>query len=263
MTEHIVYFNQRDYPDQGRPDGCRWRLCGKMIRQLLKRNRRQVLIDVNTQKDLLLAGGNACIRNHRRVLANIRRIMAWARHNNISIISTCEVYPNNNGASAMDYCLDGTEGQKKIGYTLVYNRANFPADGNTDLPVDILRRHRQIILHKRCMDPFEEPRIERLLTEVRADEFILIGTSLEGSIEAMALGLLQRGKRVKVVVDAVGSYNTRRARLALRKIEAKGARSVETKRLAGSSHLKQVGVCGCKSCRMAKTKKESAIEIDN
>ncbi len=233
-----------------------------MIRQLLKRNRRQILIDVNTQKDLLLAHGNACIRNHRRVLANIRRIMAWARHNKISIISTCEVYPNNNGASALDYCLDGTDGQKKIGYTLVYNRANFPADGNTDLPIDILRRHRQIILNKRCMDPFAEPRIERLLTEVRADEFILIGTSLEGSIEAMALGLLQRGKRVKVVVDAVGSYNTRRARLALRKIEAKGAKAIETKRLAGSSHLKRVGVCGCKSCRMAKTTKQSATESE-
>jgi len=225
-----------------------------MIRQLLKRNRRQILIDVNTQRDFLLADGSACIRNHRRVLANIRRMMAWARRNNISIISTCEVYPNGNGASAMGYCLDGTEGQKKIPYTLVSNRANFPADGNTDLPVDLLARYRQIVLHKRCMDPFDEPRIERLLSEVRADEFILIGADLEGSIEAMALGLLQRGRHVKVVIDAVGSYNTRRARLALRKIEAKGARSVETKKLAGNSHLRQVRICGCRSCRTARTK---------
>jgi hypothetical protein len=68
---------------------------------------------------------------------------------------------------------------------------------------------------------------------------------------ATALGLLQRRKRVTVVVDAVGSHNNREAKFALRKIEAKGARLVETKRLAGVSHLRQVGVCGCDSCRRA------------
>ncbi len=229
-----------------------------MIRQLLRRRRRQILIDVNTQKDFFLANGNVCVRNHRRVLANIRRVMAWARRNNISVISTCEVYPNNNngnGCSATDYCIDGTDGQKKIRYTLLNNRVSFPADGNTDLPLDILRRYRQIVLHKRCIDPFEEPRIERLLTEVQADEFILIGASLEGAIEAMALGLLQRGKKVRVVVDALGLHNKRQAKLALRKIEAKGAKPIETKKLAGTSRLRQVRICNCKSCQGLTRKK--------
>ena len=138
----------------------------------------------------------------------------------------------------LQYCIDGTEGQKKIRYTLLENRINFPADGSTDLPRDMLRRYRQVILHKRCVDPFEEPRIDRLLSEVRANEFILVGASIEGAVMATALGLLQRGKRVSVVVDAVGSHNKREARLALRKMEAKGAKLIETKRLAGTSHLR-------------------------
>ncbi len=83
----------------------------------------------------------------------------------------------------------------------------------------MLRQHRQVILHKRCVDPFEEPRIDRLLSEVRANEFILIGTSVEGAVMATALGLLQRGKKVVVVADAVGSRNKREAKLALRKVE--------------------------------------------
>ena len=92
-----------------------------------------------------------------------------------------------------------------------------------------------------------EPRIERLLSEVRADNFVLIGASAEGAVKAMALGLLQRGKKVSVVVDAVGLLNKREAKLALRKMGAKGAKLTETKKLAGVSHLRQVGICNCES----------------
>ena len=230
-----------------------------MILQLIKRRRRYILVDVNTQRDFLLAGGNACIRNHRRVLAHIRRMIAWARRGNIRIVSTCEVYSNNNNNGGINYCIDGTDGQKKIRYTLLSSRASFPADGSTDLPEDILRQYKQIILYKRCTDPFNEPRIERLLSEVRANEFVLIGASCEGAVKATALGLLQRGKRVSVVVDAVGSHNRREAELAFRKMAAKGAKLIETKKLAGVSHLRRVGICGCDICQGRWKKAEAKI----
>jgi len=234
-----------------------------MILQLIRLRRRQILIDVDTQKDFFLAGGKACIRNHRRVLAHIRRMMAWARSRKIPIISTAEVYPDNNGENPAGYCIDGTDGQKKLRYTLMDNRVSFPADGSTDLPRDMLRRYKQVILHKRCIDPFEEPRIDRLLSEVRANEFILVGASAEGAIQATALGLLQRGKKVIIVADAVGSHNKRQAKLALRKMEAKGARLIETRRLAGTSRLRHVGACDCESCRgLARKAPVGATEKD-
>ncbi len=220
-----------------------------MIRRLLKSRRRRVLIDINTQRDFFLAEGNNCIRNHRRVLTNVRRIMAWARRRDIPIISTCEVYPNHNGLSAVSYCLDGTEGQKKIPYTLLAGHVSFAADCSTDLPRDIMQQYKQIILHKRCVDPFDEPRIERLLSEVRASEFVLIGADAEGAVKATALGLLQRGKKVSVIVDAVGSNNKREAKLAFRKMKAKGAKLIEAKKIAGVSHLRQIGICHCDSCQ--------------
>jgi nicotinamidase-related amidase len=234
-----------------------------MILQLVKTRRRPILVDIDTQKDFLLADGKACIRNHRRVLAHIRRVMAWARSQHIPIISTAEVYPSNNGDDAARHCIDGTEGQKKVRYTLLGDRVTFAADGNTDLPRDMLRRHRQVILHKRCVDPFDEPRIDRLLSELRAGEFILVGTSLEGAVKMTALGLLQRGKKVTVVVDAVGTHNKKEANLTLRKMETKGARLIETKKLAGVSHLRQVGVCRCESCRGAGNKAAINATEDN
>lgn len=221
-----------------------------MMLQIVRAKRRQVLVDINTQRDFFLAEGAVCIRNHRRVLAHVRRMMAWARTKDISIISTCEVYAANNGHNGDPrYCIDGTPGQLKIGYTLMPNRVSFPADGNTDLPRDMLRRYQQVILHKRCLDPFDEPRIDRLLSEVCAAEFILVGACAEGAVKAAALGLLQRDKKVTVVIDAIGYHDNRDAKMAFRKMEAKGAKLIESRRISGISHLRLVGACHCESCQ--------------
>jgi len=207
------------------------------------------LLDIDTQRDFLLAGGNACVRDHTDDLVNNRRVMAWARHENIPIISTAEVHPNFNGSSLVHYCIDGTAGQRKIPYTLLNNRVSFPADTRNTLPADLLRAYSQVILHKRCVDPFEEPTIDRLLSELLANEFILIGAGTEDAVVATAVGLLHRGKNVRLVVDALGSHDRRKGKLALRKVKAKGARLLETKDLAGVSHLRNTGACGCGICR--------------
>lgn len=225
-----------------------------MIRQLINARRRRILIDISTQKDFFLATGKACIRNHRRVLRNVRRMIAWARTKHIPIISTCEVYTNGNGSGMLNYCIDGTQGQKKISYTLLNNRTSFPADGDMNLPHDLLRRFRQVILHKRTANPFDEPRIERLLTEVKAAEFIVIGALAEGAVKSTTLGMLQRNKNVTVVTDAVGFQNKKDGNLAFRKMKAKGAKLIQTKDIAGKTHLKSVGACDCKACSKKREK---------
>ncbi len=218
-----------------------------MLLQLVRARRRQVLVDINTQKDFLLAAGNTCVRNHRRVLAHIRRMMAWARQRNVPIISMCELNGGEEGDELSE--IDRYLAHTKVSYTLLNNRISFSPDNNTDLPRDMLLRYRQVVLPKRCIDPFEEPRIDRLLSEVRAGEFLLMGTTAEGAIAATALGLLQRQKSVTIVTDAVGAHNSQEAKMALRKMEAKGAKLIETKKLAGTSHLKLVGACNCSSCQ--------------
>ena len=218
-----------------------------MILPLLQTSRRYVLIDIDTQRNFLLAG-DPCVRNRRKVLAHIRRLMAWARHENIPIISTAEVY-RNNGRTTIDHYTNGMQGLEKIRYTLLSNRTSIPADGMNHFPADLLQLHKQVILQKRCIDPFDEPRLDRLLSEIQADEFILIGASTEGAVKATALGLLLRGKNVRIVVDAIGSHNRRDAELALRKMQIKGAKLIVTENLAGVSHLRKVGIADSRNTK--------------
>jgi len=182
---------------------------------------------------------------------NIRRAYAWARTKNIKSVSTAISKPRRNGDN---FCITGTQGQKKVSYTLRSKRIVLEADNSTDLSRDLFTRFDQIILNKRTADPFDEPRAERLLTELRADEFIVIGCPAEGAVTSTVLGLLQRGKRVVVLTDAVGVYDRKTADIEIRKWQAKGAILMETKDLAGATRLKTAGICDCKICNM--TEKE-------
>ena len=206
-----------------------------MILQSSEKPRSYLLIDIDTQRDFLLARSDACVRNHRKISASIRSVMAWAKQKNIQIISINRIYRNINSYDT-DYHPECNDGQKKIRYTLLGNRVSFPADNSNFVPVDLIQKHKQVILHRRCIDPFDEPKIERLLSEIQADEFILIGIGVEDAVQATVLGLLQRGRSVRVVVDALGSYNVREAKLALRKMKTKGAKLIATKSLAGIIH---------------------------
>jgi nicotinamidase-related amidase len=71
-----------------------------MIRQLIKTRRRQIIIDVNTQKDFFLDDGKTRVGNRRRILIHIRRLMALARLKHIPVISISEVHPRNNASTA-------------------------------------------------------------------------------------------------------------------------------------------------------------------
>ena len=229
-----------------------------MIRPVITLRRKQIIVDVDTQRDYFLASGKACVRNHRRVLANIRRVAAWARLKNVRMISTAQVY-NGNG-NGKRCCLAGSEGQKKIRYTLRERHITFDADGCTDLPRDILKEYDQIILQKRCVDPFDEPRADRVLSELKVSEFILFGATTEEAVKATALGLLVRRKKVTILVDALGYIDKPAAEVALRQIEAKGAIIAETKVLLGTSHLRLIGVCDCDRCRGRIKKNPDSID---
>lgn len=221
----------------------------EMIRPIITLRKKRVLIDVDTQRDLFLADGRACIRNHRRVLTNIRRVMAWSRRDRIRVLSTAQIHFPDDHEHHHDFCIAGTDGICKIPYTLRHRHVTFESGDSTDLPRDLLKDYDQIVLCKRTDDPFDEPRAERILTELKASELVVIGGPTETAVLHTVLGLLLRNKPVTVITDALGSHEKGAAEIALRKMQAKGARLTDSKTLLGSSRLQKVHVCNCERCR--------------
>lgn len=202
-----------------------------MIRAMMKPRKQRIIVDVDTQNHFFLDNGPLCVRDHEAVLANIQRIMAWAHAIHMRMVSTVQVCTNNT-VYCNSYALGGFSA-RKLKCTLRSKRIRFNAADCTDVPRGLLERYNQVILHKRSFDPFDEPRADRVLTELEADEFILVGTPAEGAVKATALGLLARGKNVAVAVDATGSLNSTAARRALRRLRTKGAKCITTEMLLG------------------------------
>ncbi|MFC1783567.1 isochorismatase family protein [Planctomycetota bacterium] len=206
--------------------------------RLLRRRIRRILIDIDTQYDLLAQ----CNGDQSQLLRRIRRLMAWARVESIPVVSTALARPGSttNNVSLLGspiQCIEGTPGQQKIGYTMLPHQIWFGPENRLDLPRRLLSDYQQIIFEKRTDDPFTQPRADRLLTEAKMDEYIVFGMGLEKAIRATVLGLLNRRKRVLVVTDAVDDAEVRSGYMALRHVEAKGARLVLTDDLTGPSRL--------------------------
>lgn len=207
----------------------------------------RVLIDIDTQQDFFVAGGAASVSNHRQLLAGIRRVMAAVRLKRIPVISTAQVYEST--CHCPGYCLTGTKGLKKLRYTVRNNHLCYQASDSTDLPYDLLKYYDQVIFCKRGKDPFVEPRLDRMLSQLKADEFFLIGATAEGAVKETALGLLARGKHVTVLTDVIGVRNKIAAQRAFRQMAAKGAVLAKSTQLIGASVLRKNHVCSCRYCR--------------
>ena len=205
--------------------------------RLLHRKKRRVLIDIDTQFDLIAA---ANIDEKSIILRNMRRIIAWARLNQVPIISTTLARrpDQKQGCCAPPVrCVEGTAGQRKLSFILCGSRKRFGPEAAMDLPRQLFEDYQQVVFEKRVENPFELPRADRLLSEIKADELLVFGMGLENAVKATVLGLLHRKKKVTLITDATAGFEYRPSVLALRQIEAKGAHLVKTAALAGKGTL--------------------------
>jgi nicotinamidase-related amidase len=101
----------------------------------------------------------------------------------------------------------------------------------TDLPEDIFERHRQVVVEMRFTDIFSHGRIERLLTELDAETFVVCGAgSARGIVEAV-IGLRHRRFEVVLAADAILDLDDPGAEFAWLRMVAKGAVPLSTKEI--------------------------------
>jgi len=196
------------------------------------------VVDIDTQKHFFQPNSAVCVNDHRRVLANVLRVVNWAQISHVPRLSTIQRLDESQFAPAD---IGGEMGQLKVDYTVRGRWLNFTPSDRTDIHPDILNHYQQVIFQKRCFNPFDEPKVDRMLSELFADEFVLIGTATEGAVKATAIGLLSRGRKVTILTDAVGSYNKTIGELALRVLKERGAVLTETKAYLNSTHYEPLG----------------------
>jgi len=103
-----------------------------------------------------------------------------------------------------------------------------PNEPTASLPDD-LSRHQQILLEKQTLDIFESVHADKLVERLGPDaEFVVFGVVTEYCVSLAAKGLLNRGRRVSVVRDAIETLNSGDGNRTVAELQALGATFITT-----------------------------------
>ena len=161
-----------------------------------------VFLDVDTQRDFLEPSGALYVAGSREILANLEQLTQFARAQGIPILATacCHHADDPELAQFPPHCMAGTEGQQKVAATA-------PPASTVLEPEQ--RLHGDLPLHltllKREFDVFSRPDADELIAMYDAAKptFVVYGVATDYCVRAVVEGLVARGCRAAVVVDAV------------------------------------------------------------
>lgn len=190
-------------------------------------------MDIETQHDFFVPGGSLYTLAASDCAEQVYRLFRWARVNRVPVISTVlRVRRHQQGPSRpVPYCIEDTEGEKKLLRTVLPLRVNLGLRNITDLPVDLFSRYQQVIFEKRYTDIFLHAAAERLITDIDAATFVICGAHVAHGIVEAALGLRNRGFGVILATDAVLGIGDPGEPMAYKRMEAKGVVFAPTQKI--------------------------------
>jgi nicotinamidase/pyrazinamidase len=105
-----------------------------------------------------------------------------------------------------------------------------PNETSASLPRD-LSQYQQILLEKQTLDIFQSRHAGELVKRLGdAAEFVVFGVVTEYCVRFAAKGLLERGRRVSVVQDAIETLKPEDGERAVAELKALGAKFITTDR---------------------------------
>ena len=190
--------------------------------------------DVDTQRDFMLAGGKLYVPGAEKIIPNLRRLTNAAREGAVILVSSaCAHTPDDEEFREWPpHCVKGTPGQEKIPETQTRPAWVVPSRPDADLPKGF-GKPQQVILEKQKLDVFSNPNTDRLLERLASftkkdAEFVVFGVVTEYCVQCAAKGLLDRGKRVALVTDAVQTLDPAKGKQTLDELAGRSARLVTT-----------------------------------
>lgn len=182
-----------------------------------------VLVDMCVQREYFHPDSPHRCMNAGPVSKTVRKMMAFARWARTPVLSCIDTHrPHDIGSEFVTAAGDGSPIDRMIGGTLLPRHTLIESDNCLCIALDVLKDRQQAIFTKVHRDPFTNPKLERLLTEMPARRFVLFGVPLESSLRLLALGMLMRGRRVMLIEDGCGYYRDTEASMVLRQLAVKG-----------------------------------------
>jgi nicotinamidase/pyrazinamidase len=186
--------------------------------------------EVDAQADFMLPGGKLYVPGAEKLLPNIRQLTDAARQGRVFLVSHgCFHTPNDPEFKIFPpHCVKGTAGAELVPEALTERVAQVPNDIEAKLPKD-LSQFQQILLEKQTLNIFESRHADALVRRLGDHaEFVVFGVVTEYCVSLAAKGLLERGRRVAVVQDAIETLKPEDGRETIAELGRLGARLITT-----------------------------------
>jgi nicotinamidase/pyrazinamidase len=199
-------------------------------------SRSVIFWDVDTQADFLLPGGKLYVSGAEKLIPNLKRLTDAARQGQVFIIGdACVHAPDDPEFERFPpHCVRGTPGAEIIPETRAGKVVVIPNRADAAIPAD-LSQFQQVILEKQTLDVFDNPNTEKVLQRVAeftdaGAEIFVFGVVTEYCVRLAAKGLLQRGRRVALVSDAIETLNAVDGPKTIEELTSLGARLATTEK---------------------------------
>jgi len=189
-----------------------------------------VFWEVDVQRDFMLPGGKLYVAGAEKLLPNIRKLTDASRQGRVFLVSHgCFHAPNDPEFKIFPpHCVKGTPGSELVPEALTDKVVRVPNEPEAKLPKD-LSNYQQILLEKQTLNIFESRHADALVQMLGKDaEFVVFGVVTEYCVSFAAKGLLERGRRVVIVRDAIETLKNEDGEKALAELQRAGARLTTT-----------------------------------
>jgi nicotinamidase/pyrazinamidase len=163
-----------------------------------------VFVDVDTQRDFLDPAGALFVPGSEAIIEHLGRLTDFARERGIPVLATaCRHTPDDAELKNFPpHCMDGSPGQQRIDAT-AWNAPEAKVLGPSEPFSGDPPPH--LTIQKREFDVFSHPAAGSLVDRYNRDRptFVVYGVATDYCVAAAVRGLLDRGCKVAVVVDAV------------------------------------------------------------
>lgn len=196
---------------------------------------RFVFWEVDAQRDFMLPGGKLYVPGAEKLIRNIRRLVAAAESSGTLLISSACAHSENDPefAAFPAHCIKGTDGARIIPEGMKKNFAVVPNDPSFKLPANILDSP-QIVIEKQVLDVFSNPQTNALVERIGPDaEYVVFGVVTEFCVQCASKGLLDRGRKVFIVRDAIETLDQKEGRRTIESLLDAGAVLVDTTEMVG------------------------------
>jgi nicotinamidase/pyrazinamidase len=165
-------------------------------------SRSLVFADIDTQRDFMEPTGALYVPDAERIHTQLAHLTQCAREQGIPVLATAcaHTLDEPDPEPFPPHCLVGTKGQERIEATAWPGSVVVPPDG-----VAPPARPPHLTLEKRKYDFFSHTDVDAVLALYTKEKptFVVYGVATDYCVRCAVEGLLARGQRVALVIDAV------------------------------------------------------------